>query len=106
LAEKLNAPVPYLSELLPAKVFVIERLVGMLLGSRQEYTVACYPVRLKNPDPRSFESSFQTEILVLDSLKRSFQATGRVEYLTAYSGFRDTLVKKVEKIWLQRQSHV
>ena len=75
----------------PIKVFVIERLISLLLTTQRHWRTASFnPIVLPLVYPKSARAA--QELVMLDALKRSAVATGRVEYITVYNHLRDRVV--------------
>lgn len=91
LAQLLNAPLPYANGFVPAKVFVQERVVSLLLlGERHWRTRHFDPLRL--PMSGSIISPYPADLLVLDALKTAAIETGHDNYLKLFQQVRNTLL--------------
>lgn len=91
LAQLLNGPIPYASGFVPAKVFVQERVVSLLLLGEKQWRVKHYdPLRL--PMSGSIVSGYPADLLVLDALKTAAIETGHDNYLKMFQQIRNTLL--------------
>lgn len=91
LAQLLNAPIPYANGFVPAKVFVQERIVALLLLGERHWRVKHYdPLRL--PMSGSIISPYPADLLVLDALKTAAIETGHDNYLKMFQQVRNTLL--------------
>jgi hypothetical protein len=91
LAQLLNGPIPYAKGFVPAKVFVQERIVSLLLLGERHWRVKHYdPLRL--PMSGSIVSGYPADLLVLDALKTAAIETGHENYLTMFQKVRNTLL--------------
>jgi len=91
LAQLLNGPIPYANGFVPAKVFVQERIVSLLLLGERHWRVKHYdPLRL--PMSGSIVSGYPADLLVLDALKTAAIETGHENYLTMFQQVRNTLL--------------
>lgn len=91
LAQLLNAPLPYANGFVPAKVFVQERVVSLLLlGERHWRARHIDPLRL--PMSGSIVSPYPADLLVLDALKTAAIETGHDHYLKLFQQVRNTLL--------------
>lgn len=91
LAQLLNAPLSYANGFVPAKVFVQERVVSLLLlGERHWRTRHFDPLRL--PMSGSIVSPYPADLLVLDALKTAAIETSHDNYLKLFQQVRNTLL--------------
>ncbi|WP_321879620.1 O-linked N-acetylglucosamine transferase, SPINDLY family protein [Paraburkholderia bannensis] len=94
LAQKINADVKYNAQSAPAKVFIIERIVALLLATQPEWKVCQFdPLRL--PQSGSPIARFQDGMLILDALKRSAKTTGFSHYIETFLRERAALRTKI-----------
>jgi len=90
LAQLLNAPIPYANDFVPAKVFVQERVVSLLLLGERHWRARHFdPLRL--PMSGSIVSAYPADLLVLDALKTAAIETGHDNYLKLFQQVRSTL---------------
>lgn len=91
LAQLLNAPLPYANGFVPAKVFVQERVVSLLLLAERHWRVRHFdPLRL--PMSESILRAYPADLLVLDALKTAAIETGHDNYLKLFQQVRNTLL--------------
>ncbi len=91
LAQLLNGPIPHAGGFVPAKVFVQERIVALLLRNERHWRVKHYdPLQL--PMSGSIVSAYPADLLILDALKTAAIETGRDHYLTMFLQVRTALV--------------
>jgi hypothetical protein len=91
LAQALNSGTRHNLGESPVKVFVTERLVSLLLATDRSWrTVQYNPVAL----PLLYQKALKVaqELVMLDALKRSANATGRAEYITVYQQLRERVI--------------
>jgi hypothetical protein len=94
LAVKLNGPVEYFASTLPAKVFIIERVIAYLMARHQRWRVKTFnPMQL--PFASSQLATFKKELLVMDSLKIAYTQSGHKEYISLYIEHRANLVNRL-----------
>lgn len=91
LAQLLNAPMPYANGFVPAKVFVQERVVALLLLAERHWRARHYDP-LKLPMSGSIISPYPADLLVLDALKTAAIETGHDNYLKMFQQVRNTLL--------------
>jgi hypothetical protein len=96
LAQLLNGPVPYAGGFVPAKVFVQERVVSLLLLSERHWRVKHYDPLLL-PMSGSIVSPYPADLLVLDGLKMAAIETGHDKYLTMFQQIRNTLLETARR---------
>ena len=95
LYEGLNSDVAYDNGLVPAKVFVIERMASLLLVSDPAWRVSnLNPIRL--PTSGSRFCRFPAELVMLDALKQSANVSHHEEYIQAYWALRASMVKSLD----------
>ncbi|TAM54047.1 MAG: hypothetical protein EPN57_07565 [Paraburkholderia sp.] len=91
LAQLLNAPLPYANGFVPAKVFVQERIVSLLLLGERHWRARHFdPLRL--PMSGSIASAYPADLLVLDALKTAAIETGHHNYLQLFQQVRNTML--------------
>jgi hypothetical protein len=91
LAQLLNGPIAYAGGFVPAKVFVQERVVSLLLLTERHWRAKHYdPLRL--PLSSSIISGYPADLLVLDALKTAAIETGHENYLNMFYQIRKTLL--------------
>lgn len=91
LAQLLNAPLPYGSDFVPAKVFVHECVVSLLLLRERHWRTRHFdPLSL--PMSGSIVSAYPADLLVLDALKTAAIETGHDHYLKLFLQVRNTLL--------------
>jgi tetratricopeptide (TPR) repeat protein len=91
LAHLLNSDVPYDGGFVPAKVFVQERVVSLLLLGERHWRVKHFdPLRL--PMSPSIAAPYTTDLLVLDALKTAAIEHGNPNYLKIFEQVRSTLL--------------
>lgn len=91
LAHLLNSNVPYDHGFVPAKVFVQERVVSLLLLGERHWRVKHFdPLRL--PMSPSIAGPYTTDLLVLDALKTAAIEHGNPNYLKIFEQVRSTLL--------------
>ena len=91
LAAALRADVVHGGGPTPAKTFVIERVVSVILATEPRWRVAVYnPLRL--PMSQAPVARLRTELLVLDALKLAHGALGFDEYRLAYLRLRQQML--------------
>ncbi|RKP45609.1 hypothetical protein [Trinickia fusca] len=92
LAAQLNGPITYGHGFVPAKVFIIERMVSLLLMTERHWRAHHYdPVLL--PMSGSIVAPFPADLLVLDALKTAAIETGRGSYMQLFQQVRNTLMQ-------------
>lgn len=106
LSARLNAMTPYDGNLLPMKIFVVERLVTLLLLSEPQWRVRSYfPFESTGPSQdsqgggaadltRNQAALLLNDIMALDSLKRCYQLDPNIRYLDAYKGLRTASLQR------------
>jgi hypothetical protein len=93
LASLLNSNVIHSQDNYPAKVFVIERIISLLLTLNNNITVKTYnPFNL--PYTSAQISKDKNILVILDSLKISFNETNYPEYIEIYLNIRSNLLKQ------------
>ncbi|WP_206950689.1 hypothetical protein [Trinickia acidisoli] len=96
LAQLLNGPIPYANDFVPAKVFVQERIVSLLLLREKHWRVRHYdPLRL--PMSGSIASPYPADLLVLDALKTAAIEHGSHQYLRIFQQVRNTLLETARR---------
>ncbi|CAM2194875.1 hypothetical protein PXJ20_01885 [Paraburkholderia sp. A1RI_3L] len=91
LAALLNGPVAYGSTMVPAKVFVIERIASLLLATEPHWRAARFdPLSL--PMSGSIVCPYPGELAMLDALKLAAIETGDAGYLEVFERTRGALV--------------
>lgn len=96
LHELLNSDVAYDNGYVPAKVFVIERVVSLLLASNPAW-------RVTNFDPMSLPTTgmrycrFPAELVMLDALKLSANTTHHEKYMQTYWALRAAMEQNLDK---------
>lgn len=92
LGNLLNSDVIHSQENYPAKVFVIERIISLLLIINKNITSKAFsPLNL--PLTSAQIANFKDILIILDSLKISFQETNSPEYIEIYLDMREKLLK-------------
>jgi hypothetical protein len=96
LGNRLNAPIAYGLGFVPSKVFIIERIVGLLLAADARWRVHHFdPLRL--PMSGLIVSPYPADLLVLDALKTAAIETGRAQYLQMFHQIRSQLMKTAQQ---------
>jgi hypothetical protein len=96
LAQLLNGDVPYANGFVPAKVFVQERVVSLLLLGERHWRVRHFdPLRL--PMSGSIASPYTADLLVLDALKTAAIEHGSQNYLKLFEQVRNTLMETARR---------
>lgn len=96
LAQLLNSAVPYANDFAPAKVFMQERVVSLVLLSERHWRVRHFdPMRL--PMSPSIASPYTAELLVLDALKTAAIEHASQNYLKMFQQVRDTLAETAHR---------
>ncbi|RFU47464.1 hypothetical protein [Paraburkholderia sp. DHOC27] len=97
LALRLNAEVKYEQQRAPAKVFVIERIPSLILGTQRQWKVRNFnPMTL--PIASEPLSRFGADLVALDALKFAANATGFPQYVTAYLQLRSAVNEKLKTL--------
>ena len=93
-AARLNAPVTYGAQRAPAKVFLVERLVCLLLVREpSRWTVRTLdPTTLPYSAPETVPHA--PRLLAMDALKRAWRASGHAAYLRAWEAMFDALARE------------
>jgi hypothetical protein len=86
LGQGLNDVVSYGAKIAPAKVFVMERLVSLLLWSQPQWTVKSF-----NPVALATAPATSPDFMVLDALKIAYTQTGAVRYLDVFRLLREQM---------------
>jgi len=93
LAHLMNKNVIHSEDNYPAKVFVIERIISLLLIFNGNFKVKVYnPLSL--PFTSAQISNDKNILIILDALKLSFTETNISEYLEVYLNIRSNLLKR------------
>jgi hypothetical protein len=97
LAQRLNATTQYVPPT-PAKIFVIERIVSLLLTLEPSN----WKVRNYNPmkllaDNSLLNGKFRDEMVTLDALKQAAMHTGFQDYLVKYVDMRGQFIERVNE---------
>lgn len=88
LGRRLNSDVAYDTGFLPAKIFVMERIVSLLLAADTQWSIRSFnPLMLPLMFPQA--NLFAKEFIMLDALKMAAAATGRTEYLHVFADLRE-----------------
>jgi hypothetical protein len=96
LHDRLNGNVDYDNGLAPAKVFMIERMVSLLLAVEPGWQSAGYnPLAL--PSSGAPIGRAGGDMLILDALKRSARDTGRQEYLQVFMALRNNMAQNAAR---------
>ena len=96
LAQLLNSSIPYGNGLVPAKVFVQERIVSLLLLGERHWRVRHFdPMRL--PMSGSIVSPYPADLLVLDALKTAAIEQGSQNYLKIFQQVCNTLLETARR---------
>lgn len=96
LAQLLNGSIPYANGFVPAKVFMQERVVSLLLLGERHWRVRHFdPLRL--PMSGSIVSSYPADLLVLDALKTAAIEHGSHNYLKMFQQVRSTLLETARR---------
>lgn len=94
LALRLNAEVKYEQQRAPAKVFIIERIPSLILGTQRQWKVRNFnPMTL--PVASQPLSRFGADLVALDALKYAANATGFPQYVSAYLQLRNNLNERL-----------
>jgi hypothetical protein len=92
LATLLNKKVIHSQDHYPAKVFVIERIISLLLTINENFTVKVFnPLNL--PFASAQFSNYKNILVILDSLKIAFKETNMPETIEIYLQMRSELLK-------------
>jgi hypothetical protein len=93
LAKALNKNVSHSQEFYPAKVFIIERIISLLLITHKNFSVKAFnPINL--PFTAAGISNYKNILIILDALKISFVETNAPEYIESYLEIRSNLLSK------------
>ncbi|MGN6651721.1 hypothetical protein [Trinickia sp.] len=96
LARLLNGTVPYGNDFVPAKVFMQERVVSLVLLSERHWRVRHFdPLRL--PMSPSIASPYTADLLLLDALKTAAIEHGSQNYLKMFEQVRNTLAETARR---------
>ena len=96
LAQLLNNPIPYADGFVPAKVFMQERVVSLLLLGERHWRVRHFdPLRL--PMSGAIASPYPADLLVLDALKTAAIEHGSQNYLKIFQQVRNTLLETARR---------
>ncbi|MCP3717965.1 hypothetical protein [Paraburkholderia sp. CNPSo 3281] len=91
----LSSDVKYDHKAAPAKVFLIERIASLILGTEPQWKVRGFSaMRL----PFSYNSPFMgsaLDLVAMDALKRAANDTGHPEYLNVYFQMRASLLDRL-----------
>jgi hypothetical protein len=91
-ATLLNSKVIHSQDHYPAKVFVIERMISLLLTINENFTVKVFnPLNL--PFTSAQISNYKNILIILDSLKIAFKETNMPETIEIYLQMRSELLK-------------
>ena len=103
LGTLLNTPVAYAQGAVPAKIFVIERMVSIVLALDARWRVKHFdPLRL--PMSGSVVSPYPADLLVLDALKTAAIETGHPHYLQMFTQIRETLLANARNAAAQKRA--
>jgi hypothetical protein len=95
LALRLNAEVKYEQERAPAKVFIIERIASLILGTQPKWKIRNFnPMTL--PTASAPLSRFGADLVALDALKYAANATGFPQYVSAYLQLRNSVNERLK----------
>lgn len=90
LGERLNALTTHAEEVVPLKVFIMERVASLLLASQAGWRSRAYsPYRL--PLSRLPVAKYPFELVLFDSLKIAYLTQGHAEYKDAFLRLRDVI---------------
>lgn len=96
LAHLLNGNIPYANGFVPAKVFMQERVVSLVLLGERHWRVRHFdPMRL--PMSGSIISPYTADLLVLDALKTAAIEHGSQNYLKLFQQVRNTLLETARR---------
>lgn len=94
LAAALSDTIDHSSGATPAKVFMIERIISLLLVTEPHWRVqACNPLAM----PRLYPGAghIGEELMMLDALKLAAVETGRSEYLSAFASLLSRAMQRM-----------
>ncbi|WP_233832743.1 hypothetical protein [Paraburkholderia sp. ZP32-5] len=97
LAQRLNAPTQYVPPT-PAKIFVIERIVSLLLSLEpSNWKVRNYnPIKLP-ADNNLLNGKFRDEMVTLDALKQAALSTTFHDYYVKYIDLRGQMIERLQQ---------
>jgi hypothetical protein len=98
LAEDLNRPVKHDGNAAPAKVFIIERIVSLILTTQPQWRVHCFNSMKLPPLNKWLAEHFPTELVALDALKFAANSTGNREYALRFFELRNRLFETLKQI--------
>lgn len=98
LAQRLNATTQYVPPT-PAKIFVIERIVSLLLSLEPSN----WKVRSYNPidmpaDNNLLGGKFRGDMVTLDALKQAAMSTGLKDYFAKYIELRGEMIERLNEV--------
>lgn len=93
LGSLLNNVVIHSHEYYPAKVFVMERIISLLLVKNKKFKIKALD-SLNLPFTSAQISNYKNILIILDALKISFQETNIPEYIEIYLDMRSKLLEK------------
>lgn len=94
LAINLNANTNHDGGLVPAKVFVIERVASFIFATQRQWKVKAFnPMAL--PYANSHVARFKNELCILDSLKVAYSHNNFPQYLEVYTKIRSDIIKQL-----------
>ena len=95
LARQLNADVKYEQTRAPAKIFLIERVVSLILATQRTWKVRNFnPMTLPIANERL--GRFGTELAAMDALKRAANETGFGHYVAAFLNLRNQVNSQLQ----------
>lgn len=97
LATRLNAPVKYAEQELPAKVFMMERVATLLLATNPTWRVQVRDPLLVPMDP--LFQKYRLELICMDALKIASTTRNAGEYRNAYRFLRNQIVQRSREIY-------
>jgi hypothetical protein len=94
-ALRLNAEVEYEKQRAPAKVFIIERMASLILGTQPNWKIRNFnPMML--PTASAPLSRFGVDLVALDALKYAANATGFPQYVSTYLQLRNSVNERLK----------
>lgn len=94
LFEKLNSYVPYSSNKVAAKVFVIERMISLLVFINKKWSVCAYD-GLNLPFAKSRFSENIDELIILDALKSAYCDGMNPRYIEVFEKIRSKVISEI-----------
>lgn len=98
LGRKINVPSNYVRGQEPMKVFIIERLASLLLGSQPRWRSKAFNSYLLPAAYPPLMAKHSLEVLTLDALKIAFLTQGYPAYMQLFKYVRSDLFSKIKEL--------